>query len=75
MAAALKGRKFFAGSVPTDGERLRHIFITPNTDVIAQRFLTPFQGVLRWGDFPGLKPWARLCSPFGARFGFFVIRI
>jgi hypothetical protein len=35
---------------------------------VANRFdLAPFQGAPIWGGrFPGLKPWAESCSPFGA---------
>ena len=34
--------------------------------VVSTRGLVPLQGASVWVEFPGLKPWAESCTPFGA---------
>ena len=41
--------------------------IGPYFRIVRTFDLAPFQGASFWGAlFPGLKPWAEFCSPFGA---------
>ena len=64
---ATEYRMNFASVVAqNESVQLRSATIGPYFRVVSRFDLAPLQGAsLRGGRFPGLKPWAESCSPFG----------